>query len=141
MGPACIVRTAAVPRAVEQVDDALARFWTRHERVPEAIRLQTGIAVAEIVANIVEHGSGPTGVAWIEIGVAIHADHVVVVIADDGTAADVDVHAADMPEDMLAERGRGLAMVKRLCDGLTHERRDGRNLWTMTSKHFRPNRR
>ncbi len=139
MRPMCVVCTTVGPRALEQTDAALARFWALHDRIPEVVCLQTGIAVAEIVANIVEHGRHPRlgrQAERIEIWVAVRADHVRVVVADDGAAADVDVKIVGLPDDVLAERGRGLAMAKRLCDELTYERRDGWNHWTMTSKPF-----
>jgi anti-sigma regulatory factor (Ser/Thr protein kinase) len=41
-----------------------------------------------------------------------------------------------MPEDVLAERGRGLAMAKLVLDKLTYRREARVNYWTLASHTF-----
>ena len=57
-------------------------------------------------------------------------------LIDDGNEAHVDLGSACMPEDVLAERGRGLAMAKLVLDRLTYRREAGVNHWTLTSHPF-----
>jgi serine/threonine-protein kinase RsbW len=107
-----------------------------HDQVPFAIRTQMGIAVAEIVANIVEHGGADRQLLQIEMQITVQSDHVLVVLIDDGNEAHVDLGSACMPEDVLAERGRGLAMATLVLYRLTYQREAGANYWTMASHPF-----
>lgn len=131
-----ILRTIAAPRVFDETETALERTWSMHGQVPCAIRTQIGIAVAEVVANIVEHGGAGRQLVRIEMQIAIQPDHVLVVLIDDGNEAHVDFESVGMPEDVLAERGRGLAMATLVLDRLTYQREAGVNCWTMASHPF-----
>ena len=136
MGSVWVLRTVASPRVFEETELALERAWSMHGQVPFAVRTQTGIAVAEVVANIVEHGGAGRQLVRIEMHITVQSDHVLVDLIDDGNEAHVDLGSACMPEDVLAERGRGLAMAKLVLDRLTYRREAGVNHWTLTSHPF-----
>ena len=136
MGPVSTLRTVASPRIFEETEIALVQAWSVIGDVPCGIRLHTAIAVAEIVANIVEHGGAGRQLVRIEMHITVQSDHVLVVLIDDGNEAHVDVAAASMPGDDLAERGRGLAMAKLVLDRLTYRREAGVNYWTLASHPF-----
>lgn len=136
MGWVPILRTVAAPRVFEETETALERTWSMHDQIPCVIRTQIGIAVAEIVANIVEHGGAGRQLVQIEMQIAIQPDHVLVMLIDDGNEAHVDLGSVGMPEDDLAERGRGLAMATLVLDRLTYQREAGANCWTMASHTF-----
>ena len=53
-----VQRTIAVPRALDEADAAIEHRWRAYDFVPRAVRTHLRIAVAEIVANIIEHGTG-----------------------------------------------------------------------------------
>lgn len=129
------LRTSASFGAIDQTETALEQAWSGHGHVPDAIRRQTGIAVAEVVANIVEHGSAGRDGVRIEMEIAVHADHVLVTVIDNGNEAHVDLGAIRMPDD-LAERGRGLAMAKLVLDRFDYRRQAGLNCWTLASRPF-----
>jgi serine/threonine-protein kinase RsbW len=131
-----ILRTVAAPGAFDETETALERTWSMHGQVPPAIRTQMGIAVAEVVANIVEHGGAGLRLVQIEMQIAIQPDHVLVVLIDDGNEAHVDFDTVGMPEDLLAERGRGLAMATMVLNSFTYRREAGLNRWTMASHPF-----
>ena len=103
--------------------------------VPDIVRMHTAIAVAEIVANMVEHGSAGRHLVQIEMEVSVQPDRVLVALADDGNEARIDVNAICMPGDG-AERGRGLAMARRVLDTLAYQRLSGANRWVLTSNRF-----
>ncbi len=136
MASALILRTVASPRAFDETEATLGRAWSMNAGVPFAIRTHTGIAVAEIVANIVEHGSAGHRLVRIEMHVSVQSDHIVVVLIDDGNEAEIDLASVCMPADGFAERGRGLAMAKSVLGGLAYRRDAEANYWTLTSHRF-----
>lgn len=97
--------------------------------------MYTAIAVAEIVANIVEHGSAGRHLVQIEIEISVQPDHVLVAVTDDGNEAGIDMNAVCMPGDG-ADRGRGLAMARLTLETLTYQRLSGANHWVLTSNRF-----
>lgn len=125
--------TVAGPRTLEEIDSILVRAWSEHPQVPQAVRTQVGIAVAEIGANVVEH-AGRAGAVRIRMRLRVLPGEVWVEFADDGPPARVDLGAVVMPDDM-AERGRGLALAQAVLGSLAY-RRDALNHWTLVSKRF-----
>lgn len=128
-----VLTTSATPAALEEFDELLAETWSRNSHVPEGIRVQMGIAVAEIAANIIEHAS-KAGPVSISMEVRALADEVRVEFVDDGSPFDSDLSMVSLPDDM-AERGRGLALAKAVLSKLSY-RRDTANHWTLVSKSF-----
>ena len=99
------------------------------------IRMQMSIAVGEIVANVVEHGTqGRLNVA-IQLQMSVEQGRVLVAVIDDGneTLADMS-NVAGMPDD-LAERGRGLALAKSALAELSYTK-STTNHWKLVSKRF-----
>lgn len=113
--------------ALDRVHDALAELWIRAPQVPAADRTLFEIAVLEVATNVVLHGAQAT-----EAQVELRASdtRVEAVIRDDGAPAEVDVDAADWPDDM-AENGRGLPMARAALDHFSHQRDGGRNVWRL----------
>lgn len=130
-----VLRTTAHPRALEQLESALARVWASHEQVPAAIRRQLQIAASEVVANIIEHGSAGHDLVQIEIEISVGPAQVVIAVSDDGNTVDVDLGRLSMP-DCLAERGRGLAMARQALGSLSYQCRGGVNRWLLASTPF-----
>ena len=135
MALTAILRTAAGPAAFDETAAALDRQWSLHDEVPNNIRVQLGIAVAEVVANIVEHGSAGRHRVYIEMQMSVERSRVVVALIDDGNESFIDMNSVGMP-DFSAERGRGLAMTRAALDRLTYQRRNGSNYWLLASKPF-----
>ena len=105
---------------LEEMEAMLARMWAAEVDVPEPVRTQVGIAVAEIGANIVEHAAEGRPVR-LRMEVLVLPDEVRVAFLDDGPPAEVDVAAPVMP-DVMAEHGRGLAMAHTVLDRLLYHR-------------------
>lgn len=125
-----VLTTSAKPGALEEFEGLLAKTWSESSHVPEAIRIQVGIAVGEIGANIIRHG----GCLNIRMEVKALPHEVRVDFEDDGMPAPVDLNNISMPEDM-AETGRGLALAQAALAELSY-RRDTVNRWTLVSKRF-----
>ena len=119
--------TAARPEVLESVHELLERIWTAHPDVSAADRMCVETAVVEVAANIVEHAGG----AELGLEVEVCADRVQALFHDTGAAFDGDLGAADLPDDELSERGRGLALVRALVDEVGYERAGDTNRWRL----------
>lgn len=129
------LRTACGPHALAAIADAVKSAWSAHAWVPEQIRSQIEIAVAEIVANIVEH-AGRIQAATVEMQMRVLPNHVEIAFTDTGAEADIDLDEVRMPEE-LAEGGRGLAIAKAVLDQVAYHRTELGNHWTLVSRPFR----
>jgi len=119
------------PKALEHIHGALEAFWRKHEQVPQHIRNEIDIAVAEIAANILEHARAVT--VWMEL----HArpDAVEIEFTDGGEPVEVDLEATTMPDEM-AESGRGLALAQDALRLLSYFRDEVGNHWRLVSNAF-----
>lgn len=128
--------TPVGPALFEQMELALARTWALHDYISDTVRRQVGIATAEIIANIVEHGSA-RGHRPVHVGIEVSVGprRLTVAVTDDSDEPRINLEAARMP-GWDAERGRGLAIAKSVLDTLTYHRTTGMNHWLLTSKPF-----
>ncbi len=128
-----VFETSAGPQTLDEIADVLERTWAVHGRVPGPIRMQMGIATAEIGSNIIEHSGQGTPV-WIRMEVQVLPNAVQVEFRDDGIPARLDLTAVSLPDDM-SERGRGLALAQAVLQSLSY-RRSSLNHWLLVSKPF-----
>lgn len=129
-----ILKTSCGPNALAVIADALKAAWASATWVPESVRNQIEIAVAEIAANIIEH-AGRIHAATVQMQMRVLPNHVEVAFTDDGEHPGIDLDAVQMPDE-LAERGRGLAMAKSLLAQLVYSRSEVGNHWTLVSRPF-----
>ena len=120
---------------LRQVAERLAEFGRRH-RVPSSVTRDFDLALDELITNIITHGYGE-GDGDHEIGIRIEvADNVLTVrIKDDARA--FDPLAAPPPDlDTAIEHrpigGLGVHFVRTVMDRVAYERRDDRNLLTIS---------
>lgn len=130
-GVTVALEIAVGPATLEDVQGALDAFWSRHHDVPADVRMQVGIAAAEIAANIVEHGSADS----VRMQIEITRNEVCIEFTDGGWPAEVDLRSVRMPDE-FAERGRGLPLAKAALHLLTYCRDEGGNHWQLVSKAF-----
>lgn len=130
-----VLDTWTGPSTLDQIGDCLDGLWADHPHVPKSVRMQVGIAVGEIAANIIEHAAGDRPVRM-RMKVRVRSDQVQVCFSDDGGPAHLDLRAVYKP-DVMAERGRGLAMAHEVLERLRY-RRFTFNHWTLHSKRFSP---
>ena len=111
----------AEPQCLDAVHELLAGLWDDAGAVPDDVRNRFAIAVAEIVANVVEHGRGPGGeAASLTVRLDADAAELVALVVDDGPAFDA---PDDEPDDVWAESGRGLRLAPSAADKLVYRRR------------------
>jgi serine/threonine-protein kinase RsbW len=129
-----VLDTVTGPATLDEIATTLQRSWTAHSHVPDSVRTQVMIAVAEIAANIVEHASR-VGPVRVRMEVHVSSEQVRVAFLDNGPPVELDPNASpEMPHHM-AERGRGLAMAHAVLDRLWY-RRNVFNHWILVSRRF-----
>lgn len=133
LGDSWVLDTWTGPGTLEQIGDCLNGMWVHHPQVPESVRMQVGIAVAEIAANIIEH-AGHNQPVRMRMHVWVLSDQVRVCFSDDGSPAHLDLRAVYQPHE-LAESGRGLALAHSVLERLRYRRRSF-NHWTLESVRF-----
>jgi serine/threonine-protein kinase RsbW len=126
-----VLEADAVPEVLDGVHALLAALWQDAAHVDEPRRARFGTAVAELVANVVEHGGGAPGTPP-RLALTLTADGSVLraQLVDDGAAVP-DAAAPEGEVDVLAESGRGLLLVHLVADVVGYERRDGANRWDL----------
>lgn len=129
-----VLETVTGPELLGEIHLALGRCWAKHGNVPAFIRMTVATGVAEIGANIVQYAGGGRPVP-IRMDVAVSHHHVEVVFTDEGEPATVDLEAVSTP-DVMAKRGRGLALASAVLDGLSYHRLGNCNQWTLVSRSF-----
>lgn len=119
----------ARPEVLDALHDLLGRAWAQCPAVTGTDRMSVELAVAEIAANIVEHTAGTDEQIDMTAGVAVHSDRVEVDLSDSGDPVSVDFAAASLPDDELAESGRGLALARAVVDEVSYARDGELNRW------------
>lgn len=112
----------------------LQEFWSG-EKLPPAQAPTFELALEEVFANIVMHGSKPGRVATVEVSLALEASGLTMIIEDDGPAFDpLTLPAPDITAS-LADRpvgGLGVFLVQQVMDSVSYQRVGTRNRLTMT---------
>ncbi len=121
----------ASPGALDEVQSVLDAFWSLHDEVPARIRMEIGIAAAEIAANILEHDCAIS----LRMELGITPNGVQVEFAYRGGPRAVDLNSACMPHEM-AERGRGLAIARAVLSLLSYSCDETGNYWKLVSRSF-----
>ena len=113
--------TAAVPLARHLLEDWLVRVPVAEDESSALV-----LVASELCANAVRHATGQQG--SVALRARVDGTDVVIEVEDDGG------HPAPLPDpsddlpDPLAERGRGLFLVRALADAVGSEVVDGRTL-------------
>lgn len=128
-----LLETIAGPSTLDEIQAILEQAWGFNAHVPSRVRMEVGIAVAEIAANIVEHSARGRPIR-IRMELRVEPGDVRVEFTDEGVPAQVDLTSVRLPDDM-AERGRGLPLASTALSKLEY-RRDHLNHWTLISKSF-----
>lgn len=121
----------AGPGTLEEIQAALDACWSANDHVPHRIRMEVGMAAAEIAANILEHAH----VANFRMELHVASDEMLVEFVYGGEPALVDLDRVCMPDEM-AERGRGLALAQAALRLLSYARDEVGNHWHLVSKAF-----
>jgi serine/threonine-protein kinase RsbW len=121
------VEATAAPAFLHDVHAAFDALWREAPDVPDDARDRFRLAVAELVANVVEHGRTASGAApRIVLELTAAPGRLTAVLQDD---AEPPPPPPSGPPPELAESGRGLRMADAAADAITHERDGDGNRW------------
>ena len=122
-----LLQATAGPELLEPVHDLLARLWVDEPGVGERDRVLFETAVAEVAANIAEHGAAG-GAARVSLRLSSSPDRIQAVFEDDGAPVET---GQDQPPAVDAERGRGLLLARAAVDRFSYERDGATNRWVL----------
>lgn len=138
----CAVRLPAEPETVEYVHTQLERLWQAADHVPFSDRMAFDLAVIETVSNTIQHGVGDPGPVQVGVELTAAPLELLATITEYGAAIpsvdspecpdDVDELMADA-ERLLAESGRGLALIETLVT-LGFTRVGTENIWRLSRR-------
>ena len=130
-GASHLLETTAGPELLEPVHDLLARLWVDEPGVDQRDRIRFETAVAEVAANIVEHGAA-AGAERVSLRLSSSPDRIQAVFEDDGAPVET---RPDQPPAGDAERGRGLSLARAAVDRFSYEREGATNRWVLVLGH------
>jgi serine/threonine-protein kinase RsbW len=120
----------AVPESLNLLHDLLDRVGEEHPDLDPGDLMLFETAVIEIAGNVVEHGRPPGRVTW-AFRLSVQADRLQGELSDSGEEYPGGTWGTTMPDDLLQEDGRGLALATAVLDSLVYQRSAGSNHWTM----------
>lgn len=120
-----------MPNRLEGVDPMVLEIMSALEGdLPADVRARAQLCLSEALYNLVIHASTTDPSAPIDIVLADEATKVVIEIHDPPGAEAFDLrrHAATLSEiDLMAEGGRGLALIMECADSVEYGPSNGRN--------------
>jgi anti-sigma regulatory factor (Ser/Thr protein kinase) len=111
------LKCSATGEHLDLVHDALARFWSGLDSVPDDVwRMLFELAVAEVAANIIEHAHPDQ----MSLRLTSDTGSMIAEFTYEG-AGWTDIPAA-APLELMAERGRGLFLARTGVDEMSYQR-------------------
>jgi serine/threonine-protein kinase RsbW len=113
-----------------RVRAALAKIASR-QRVSSGVELDVGLALEEIVTNVITHGPATDPTQLITVRLSVGSGVVIAEIEDEGQPFDpLQAPQPNLggPLDARPVGGLGIHLVRTLMDEVVYSRRDGRNI-------------
>ena len=123
-------------RELAGVASKIDRFCEARDLEPQ-VAYAVNLSVDEILTNTISYAYDDDETHRIEVVVRVDDGALVVVIEDDSAAFDVTAETQPELDASLSERdigGLGLFLVHQMMDGVEYQRRDGRNVVTLTKR-------
>lgn len=108
------------PATHRSLSDARAEIndWvgssSRPERMPDSIAADVDVVITELAANVIDHTSSP----WFGLMIDVDSDRVRIEVSNVGLAELVPA-VEQWSELAVDDRGRGLRIVRAICDRIT----------------------
>jgi serine/threonine-protein kinase RsbW len=125
-----VLEGLAVPESLDLLHDLLERVGREHPDLDGGDLMLFETAVIEVAGNVVEHGQPQGRVSW-TFRLAVLPDRLEGSLSDSGEEYPGGTWGTEMPDDLLQEDGRGLALATAVLDRLDYRRADDVNHWTM----------
>jgi serine/threonine-protein kinase RsbW len=125
-----LLQGLAVPESLNLLHDLLEEVGREHPDLDPGDLMLFETAVIEVAGNVVEHGQPQGRVSW-TFRLAVLPDRLEGSLSDSGEEYPGGTWGTEMPDDLLQEDGRGLALATAVLDRLDYRRADDVNHWTM----------
>lgn len=122
----------APPGDLGIVHGLLQTLWSHAPGVAARDRLCFETALLELAGNVLEHADDGGGLTC-SVHVELCEGRLQALLQDTGRPGDVDLAPGGMP-DPLAERGRGIPLIRALVDDLAYERDGDVNRWRISKR-------
>ena len=111
-------------------------------RLPSFEAFQIELCVVEAVANSIKHAYKLEAGHQVEIALSIVSDRFIFDVCDTGISMDSKLLGKKDPSlsfdadnlDSVSEKGRGLAIIKKIMDNVTYTSKQGKNCLSMRKK-------
>ncbi len=138
-----VEKTWQIPNRIEALSDISDEVsgWLSGIPLSSRARYSTGLAVEEIVTNIIKYGYDDPNEHLVAIRISVNPDHLMIVFEDDGHPFDPTQRPAPDVEKLIASQkigGLGIELVRRMCDKMTYERTDSCNRLTLSIRRLEP---
>jgi serine/threonine-protein kinase RsbW len=124
-------RTAEVARLVEAIES-----FGSHAGLSSDLTYRLTLALDEIVSNVIRHGYDDDKEHAFEVRIAVLDGVVTAVIEDDGHPYDPRESPApdlSLPIEDRGPGGLGMFLVRQTMDSIDYERKQGKNVLTVTA--------
>ena len=124
-------RIAEIARLVEEVDN-----FGGHAGLSPDLTYRLTLSLDEIVSNVIRHGYSDTNDHVVEVRLTVRDGIVTAVIEDDGHPYDPRESPEPdltLPVEQRGPGGLGIYLVKQMMDSIDYQRRDDRNVLTVTA--------
>jgi serine/threonine-protein kinase RsbW/sigma-B regulation protein RsbU (phosphoserine phosphatase) len=124
-------RIAEIARLVEAVDT-----FGGHAGLSPDLTYRLTLSLDEIVSNVIRHGYSDTNDHVVEVRLTVLDGIVTAVIEDDGHPYDPRESPEPdltLPVEQRGPGGLGIYLVKQMMDSIDYQRRDDKNVLTVTA--------
>ena len=118
---------------VERLHRSVSQFC-REQGLSSEIEGNLGLALEEILVNVIRHGHPEGGKHEIQVQLSLEQDCVIATVEDDGIAfnpLEAPEPDLDSPIETRPIGGLGIHLVRKITDGLEYRRHEGRNRLVM----------
>lgn len=115
--------------------------WLADLPLSPRAKYSAGLALEEMVTNIIKYGYDDDGEHFIDIRISVNNQYVQLVFEDDGHPFDPTQRPAPDVEllvDSHTVGGLGIELVRRICEHMTYEREDGLNRLILQIRRLEP---
>ena len=138
-----VEKTWKIPNRIEALADVAKEVfeWLSDFPLSSRAKYSTGLAIEEVVTNIIKYGYDDTNDHLIRFQITIERDHVKLVFEDDGHSFDPTQRPPPDIENIVQSQksgGLGIELVRRMCTRMTYERADALNRLTLLIRRLQP---
>ncbi len=138
-----VEKTWQIPNRIEALADIAKEVsgWLAELPLSSRAKYSAGLAVEEMVTNIIKYGYDDSHEHLVGIRIAVTPDHLTLVFEDDGHPFDPTQRPPPDIEKLVESQkigGLGIELVRRMCDKMTYERAGGRNRLSLSIRRLEP---